>query len=332
MRVRVLRPCCGYGFGHSSSSGPAAPKEDAGKDVTDSRHSANSVASVCLSSGGHARANSTSGAQASRPQRAEPLRGVLELEDEAGPSKARSVYLVTLPHPKQTTTAQGQTLVAPGSKTRKQILQIFLECCADPIYVGARARQLQLAIPIAKTGVFRELHAEDANGIAEPHDHLPVKGGRDFMYKPVRTALLERHGLASHWGCSHTGYWSPIRYLYYPSPKKPLAPLDKQHVLWAPPPAKHPPLDECCHEPTTAAAISARREKTDLKAAEASKPAARITEVDVWPIVVQHNIRNTHDDVNGEDELMALAVDHASIPMRDFLFKSRGKLNALIDR
>ena len=102
-------------------------------------------------------------------------------------------------------------------------------------------------------------------------------------------------------------------------------------MLWAPPPAKHPPLDECCHEPTTAAAIRARREKTDLKAAEASKPAARITEVDVWPIVVQHNIRNTHDDVNGEEELMAWAVDHASIPMRDFLFKSRGQLNALID-
>ena len=71
--------------------------------------------------------------------------------------------------------------------------------------------------------------------------------------------------------------------------------------------------------------------KTDKKAAESGKLAARITEVDVWPIVVRNNIRNTHDDMNGARTLMAWAVDHASAPMRDFLFKHRSRLSALID-
>eukprot|EP00973_Karenia_brevis_P061948 8616170-Karenia_brevis.AAC.1 len=65
------------------------------------------------------------------------------------------------------------------------------------------------------------------------------------MFMPIKRALLERHGLASHWSASHNGYWSPIRYLYCPTVKKPEASLDKSYVLWACPPLKHPALDDC---------------------------------------------------------------------------------------
>ena len=261
-----------------------------------------------------------------RPQQS--LVGVLNLGCEANEKQGRSVYLVTLPHPRQGAAAGGRPLIAPGSKTRQEVLHAFLDSCAKPIYSDPRSIANPKLVPIVMTGVFRELHAEDERAVAHPHDHLPVKAGRDFMYMPVKRALLERHGLASHWSDTHNGYWSPVRYLYYPSPKKADASLDKAYVLW---PHTHPRLDDCCHEPTTAAAIEARRAKTDRKAAEQGKPATRITEVDVWPIVVRNNIRNTHDDMNGAKALMAWAVEHASIPMRDFLFKHRSRLNALVD-
>ena len=257
-----------------------------------------------------------------------PLIGVMGLGAEADAKKGRRVYLVTLPHPRNGTAVSGRSLVAPGTMTREQILRAFLDSCAKPMYIDPKSRANPQPAPVQLTGVFRELHAANELGVAEPHDHLPVKAGRDFMYLPVKRALLERHGLASHWSGTHTGYWSPVRYLYFPSPKKPAASLDNAYVLW---PQDHPRLDDCCHEPTTAAALEARRVKTDKNAAAAGKPAARITEVDVWPIVVRNNIRNTHDDMNGARKLMAWAVDHASVPMRDFLFKHRSRLNALID-
>ena len=258
----------------------------------------------------------------------ETLIGVLDLSKEADATKGRSVYLVTLTHPRARTSASGRPLVAPGSLTRKQTLDAFLDSCAKPIYKDPRSIANPPPVPVQQTGVFRELHAADAHDVAAPHDHLPVKAQRDFMYLQVKRALLERHGLASHWSVTHAGYWSAVRYLYYPSPRKGEASLDTAYVLWPP---THPRLDDCCNEPTTAAALEARRVKTDKKAAESGKLAARITEVDVWPIVVRNNIRNTHDDMNGARTLMAWAVDHASAPMRDFLFKHRSRLSALID-
>ena len=48
-----------------------------------------------------------------------------------------------------------------------------------------------------------------------------------------------------------------------------------------------------CNEPLTAAALAARRQKTDDKAAEEGKKATRISEIDVWPVVVANGFRNT---------------------------------------
>jgi hypothetical protein len=255
----------------------------------------------------------------------------VDLGEEADAKRGRRVYLVTLPHPKQATTATGRPLVAPGDKTRKEILQILLESCASPIYTDARSIARQESVPLKCAGEFRELHQEDANGNAFPHDHLAVLAERDFMYMPVKRALLERHGLASHWSCTHNGYWSVIRYLHHPTPKKPWATLDKKFELWAKPPMQHPELQDCMNEPTTASAIEARRLRTDRKAAEEQKPSARITEIDVWPIVVRNNFRNTPDDMNAHMALMDWAVDYGSTPMRDFLFKHRARLGSLID-
>eukprot|EP00973_Karenia_brevis_P062238 8657550-Karenia_brevis.AAC.1 len=151
------------------------------------------------------------------------------------------------------------------------------------------------------------------------------------MYLPVKRALLERHGLASHWSGTHNGYWSALRYVFFPSPRKPQSASDKHYVLWASPPGVHPPLDEACNEPLTASALRARRLQADKKAAEQGISAPRITEMDVWPIVVQQGFENTPDDMTAAKQLQAWAKKHASLPMRDFLFKHRAKLSALIN-
>ena len=119
-----------------------------------------------------------------------PLIGVMGLGAEADAKKGRRVYLVTLPHPRNGTAVSGRSLVAPGTMTREQILRAFSGSCAKPMYIDPKSRANPQPVPVQLTGVFRELHAANELGVAEPHDHLPVKAGRDFMYLPVKRALL----------------------------------------------------------------------------------------------------------------------------------------------
>lgn len=258
--------------------------------------------------------------------------GPLDLEQELGAPAHRQVYLVTLPHPKQTHSADGIPLAAPGAFSKQQILERFLACLREP----ARSDGRHLAapgpgVPVLRTGVWRELHKQHADGsTVRAHDHLPILAQKQFRYLPVKRALLQRFGLASHWSCSHTGYWSAVRYLARPSPKKPLRGLDGTPVLWAAS-GMHPPVDECCHEPLTAAALRKRRLDADNEAAELGKRVPKITELDVWPIVVQHGFRNTADDEHAHLELIAFAKTHCSDAMHRFLFKHRQRLPALID-
>ena len=116
------------------------------------------------------------------------------------------------------------------------------------------------------------------------------------------------------------------------SEKKPdEAMLDKNPELWAAPGHVHPPLDECCNEPFCVAAMRERRVKAERQAASEGIRAPRVTEMDIWPIVVRHGFENTPDDTSAAQQLQAWAKQYASIPMRDFLFKIRARLPALID-
>ena len=250
--------------------------------------------------------------------------------DETKDSGPRQVYLVTLPHPKQQKSQDGYTLIAPGSLTREQVLHKFLDSCRSPVYVDARNIRACPSVPLDKTGVWREMHQADANGQAYPHDHLPVLASRQFRFMPVKRALLRRHGLASNWSVSHTGYWSCMKYLAKPSPKKQSSSLDHQPVLWCAH-GMHPVPATLCNEPLTAAAIEARRQTADDKAAETGAKPGRISEIDVWPIVVNNNIRNGGDDDNAHKLLISHAKKHCTKEMQQFLFKIRTRLPALIE-
>ena len=63
-----------------------------------------------------------------------PLPEALQLDDEGSAKDKRQVYLVTLPHPRQPRSADGINLGAPGSLSKEDILQRFLDSCARPLY------------------------------------------------------------------------------------------------------------------------------------------------------------------------------------------------------
>ena len=108
--------------------------------------------------------------------------------------------------------------------------------------------------------VFLERHSPSADGgQGQVHFHVAIKASASFRFMPYKRALRERHGLATHWSTLHTGYWSAVRYGCVPSSKKPLLELDPTPFAWSCR-GPHPPLFEVAQEPTTAAALSRRRE------------------------------------------------------------------------
>ena len=253
-----------------------------------------------------------------------------ETKEECQKVAPKRVYLVTSPHPRQQRSKDGYALKAPGSMTKSEVLDCLLGACQNPVYLDAKNVLACPPIPICMIGIFRELHKATNSGPAHPHDHAPLLAMRAFHPWAVKRALLRKFGLASHWSLSHDGYWSCLTYLVNPSVGKPLASLDTCPALWAAE-GDHPPPRTLCNEPLTAAALAARRLKSDNKAAEEGKKGARISEIDAWPVVVANGFRNPEGDMTADSKLIAHAKNHCTTAMQSFLFKNRSCLPGLIN-
>lgn len=260
-----------------------------------------------------------------------PLVAIDDWAAEERDGARQQVYMVTFPHPKASHSACGRKLVAPGSLEKKQILECLLDACKNPVYSDARSLARKSEVHLKHAGIWREFHQPDPSGEVHPHDHAPVlaQRKRQFFFLPVKKALLSRHGLATHWSCTHSGYWSAIRYVSVATPKKPEGTLDLEPELWSAV-GEHPPLHTCRDEPLTAAALRKRMEMKYLKAA-ADGEQEKITELDVWPIVVENGFRDAPDEHIAHLKLVAHAKQHCSQAMQGFLFKRRHTLPGLIE-
>jgi hypothetical protein len=259
-----------------------------------------------------------------------PVRPPPVLSDAEHTMTKRSVYLVTFSHPRSERSADGVPLVAPETLEKQAILGLLLAACAEPDYDHSHkdaARKSCVALNTA--GVWKEAHEVDEDGEVHFHYHVALRADAQFSFAPVKRALLRRCGLASHWSCSHDGYWSCARYCSMPSPEKPASSLDCAPLLWARSGA-HPPLRECIHEPATARARRSKREREEMHAAEAGRKEPRINDIDLWPIVVAANIRDTPDNQTAALQLMAYVKAHGSKTVQEFVFKNRARLTALI--
>ena len=256
----------------------------------------------------------------------------LELEAEAPADTKKVAYLVTFPRPRPgAVSSNGQPLVAPGSKTKAEVFACFKDACANPNY--ANAWQGHGQVELDKAGLWREFHQPDPQTQErDVHDHVACLALKDhsFRYLPVKHALLLRHGLATHWSCTHLGYWSCVRYCAVETPKKPKSCLDKTPVLWARD-GQHPHVLDCCYEPVTSQALTAKRQKLVHDASAKGKSEPRVNDLDVWALVVRAGVRNDADDQTAHLQLAAYAKEHCGEEMVRFLFKRRHVLRRMID-
>eukprot|EP00973_Karenia_brevis_P079909 11088365-Karenia_brevis.AAC.1 len=83
------------------------------------------------------------------------------------------------------------------------VLQKVQDAFAHPVYTNVW--QAHGGIALTQVGCWREkAPGHGGNQEVHAHDHLPVLAASTFRYLPVKRALLQRHGIASHWSTTHT--------------------------------------------------------------------------------------------------------------------------------
>ena len=254
-----------------------------------------------------------------------------ELLEQEPTSASRQVYLVTLPALRRLHEADRKPgLRCPSEWEHESVARIFVDAFENPALASNNA-SWGFTAQLERFVVFRERHAAREGEVAGPfHWHIALKASINFRFASIKRALYVRHGIASHWSCSHTGYWSAVRYGCMPTPSKPSKALDPTPYKWARC-GEHPPLFEVCQEPTTAAALNRRREAKVKLAEESGRPEPRPTEMDLYPVIVQNGFRNSSDDHTAAEKLVQWLKAHGSPALVTFAFKNRQKLSAIID-
>jgi hypothetical protein len=254
------------------------------------------------------------------------------LDDEYLPEEdtdhRKAVYLVTFPALQAMQGLRGR--VCPSTLSREQIADMILDAVARPVYTDARYEGGN--VKLLNFVVFQERHAVkegETQGLV--HYHVALQAAESFRFSPVKRALQQRHGVATHWSTSHDGYWSAVRYGAMPSPKKPKAEdLDPKPLAWSRS-GQHKPLFEASQEPKTAAALKRKREASVKEAAAKGTAEPRATEMDLYPVIVEQGFRNTADDQFAAERLVKHLKENSTMGLYKLAFKMRHKLSALID-
>ena len=258
----------------------------------------------------------------------------LEGED---PDASRAVYLVTFPHPGADGAAPVPNLVAPGTLSREQLRDAILASCRapeyDPTFLHRHPGFVVRPLPVKQLVVFREYHAPDDQGVKHIHYHVALLLVQKSRFVPLKRSLMNKYKLATHWSCTHNGYWSAVRYGIRASEHKPMTALDPAPLAFScMGPQAHPPLDVAAIEPTTAAALAARRKHREQVAGERRQPEPRTEDIDFWPVVVRSGLRPGPEEPFAVQKLMAYAKTNCSHKMVAWLFKNQDKIGALMEK
>ena len=92
-------------------------------------------------------------------------------------------------------------------------MMCFLDAAKHPVYSDGKSLSAKHTVKLKQIGVWREYHQAHGDSVAFAHDHIAVlaEKGCAFRFMPMKKALLGRHGLASHWSCTHLAYHSAVK-------------------------------------------------------------------------------------------------------------------------
>ena len=224
------------------------------------------------------------------PPAASPEERMKEIVADMGPEvagKRHEVYLVTLSRALPGT-VEMSNLVDTSTLTSEAVGLAVRRAFDEPLgrVPGApgRPRRPDAESVVKKVAVFRECHADGA-----AHFHVALLLSQKMAWGPPKRALRERDGMATHWSCSHTQWWSALRYGAIPTLKK--TEVDDDPWPWTKDGADIDFFGES-QRPWNAHVWKRRREEAEKAvAAGTAKRARRFTKLDLTALILDRDLQ-----------------------------------------
>ena len=235
--------------------------------------------------------------------------------EEAGAKKW--VYLITFSCLlAETIAAATGELRDLATITRKEICMAVLDAFEKPLLdpaAGGRPRQHTASI-VRQIVVFLEKHVDGST-----HFHAAVLLGVQMRWSAVKRTLRTRHKLAAHFSCSHTGWWSVLRYGTGLSKKDD---VDDKPEIWL---GSGETIDiyEESQQPYQAKAWVARRERKDVQDARDDK-AAKFSKLDFTSLVLAKSLVS-------KSQVLRYVQDHGTVAMQTFVNNNQKRINDYLE-
>jgi hypothetical protein len=219
-----------------------------------------------------------------------------------------------------------QGLVDVGTLSRQELANKVRDSWDHPVAATGRPRQTgggdddqaeeASESVVQKLAVFREAHAS-----GDVHYHVALKLSRSMRFRPAKMALQERHKLASHWSCTHSQFFSTVRYCHIPSERKPT--VDAEPYTWTSD-GRAMDLFAESQEPFVAGAWKRRREEHDKKAFALQKKARACTKLDLTAIILDQSLRT-------KAAVLAYVQAHGTAAIQSFVHQNQRKINDFLE-
>lgn len=228
------------------------------------------------------------------------------------------VYLLTLSRPlPETLAAATGELQSLDALTRAELCNFVQQAFEDPAphaAGGGRPREAQGPL-VQKLVVFKEAHADGT-----VHFHVAVLLYRACRWEAVKRTLRSRHKLAVHFSCSHTEWWSALRYGVCTTEKK--QEVDEDRVVWTAD-GEVCDAEEESREPYQAPAWRKKREKRDNKELAKGKPCT-FTKSDFNSLVLSKGLQK-------KSTFLRYVQDHGTDAMRAFATNNQRRLREFLE-
>ncbi len=168
--------------------------------------------------------------------------------------------------------------------TRANVRDAILDAVAHPVAslarVGGRPRTTTLSA--VKLVVFEE---------QPKHFHVAIRLSAQTRFLPLKMAIRNRCGFATHWSTSHAQFWSAVRYGTFTTERKPV--VDSSPLTWSAT-GESLNLFEEAQEPFNARALKQRREvkASVASAGDAKKAKLSFTKLDLNALIIAEGLRS----------------------------------------
>jgi hypothetical protein len=239
------------------------------------------------------------------------------LGNEVADAKCK-VYLLTFSRLLEETLAgANNTLRHLDTLTRAELCECVRDAFEKPAphtSGGGRPRGEDTPL-VSKLVVFKEKHTDGS-----AHFHVAVLLYRQYRWTAVKRALRSKHKLVAHFSCSHTEWWSALRYCVSTTERK--QEVDEERVVWTYMGETCDPEEES-RKPYQAAAWRKNREKRDNEDLAHGK-SCTFTKLDFISLVISKELHK-------KSCVLRYVQDRGTDAMRVFVANNQRKIKDLLE-